>query len=153
MSEPRFLITCAGDGADVDAILEMNRHPDFGGDEKVRWYLREEVEEWVRDRANNIVLIVYNYEEGSDKVERVGFLFAKRISCAWAYLDGLFVRPEYRGRNLGHSLLTTFENILRDRGAWYFSAVVAADKERLVGWVRKFGCKSGGAHVWFEKEF
>ena len=81
---------------------------------------------------------------GDEEETPAGFaLFFQNFSTFLArpgiYLEDLFVRPEFRGQGLGHTLLARLARLALERGCGRFEWAVLDWNENAIGFYKKLG--------------
>lgn len=129
---------------DVSAILALGSDPSFVVSERIRFYEKEELLEWVSLPDPNILLVA------EDKREICGFLFCKKMSCHWAMLDNFYVEPAFRKSIATSLLLQRLTEELKCRRVSYLSILVDSQRRSLVRLARLHGFQESKQYVWLE---
>ena len=131
--------------ADVNAICKIGESdPSFAVSDRIRFYERSEIEEWIRSPENNVFLVA----EDNDRIG--GFLFCKIMSHHWAMLDTLFVLPEFRGEGVANSMLDALVRRLQDKEISYLSAICGEEDSETDAWLRRHNFSRERKYSWFE---
>jgi len=117
----------------------------FGVSTRIRFYEKEELEEWIADPHSGFLLVL------EDAGEVCGFCFAKRMSFHWAYLDNFYVRPGVRGHGHGKILMQALLDRLREEKIAYLSTLVEESDTFLAGYFRAGGMTAEKKYVWLER--
>jgi ribosomal protein S18 acetylase RimI-like enzyme len=134
------------DPAEAEAICQIGTaDPSFEVSPLIRFYERSEVEEWARDRQNNLMLVA----EAGDQL--VGFLFCKIMSQHWAMLDNFYVRPPYRHPSIPVALSEFLTGELERRGISYLTCLVREDHVALARLLEARGFAPTHKYTWFEQ--
>ena len=132
--------------ADVDMICQFGTADiAFAVSEKIRFYERQEIEEWIATRGDNLLLVV-EYD-----AQIAGFLFCKIMSYHWAMLDNFYVSPKFRGQSLGKMMLYDLELRLKKRRVQYLSTLVEQNATKLSRYIRGHGFTPTTTYCWHEK--
>ena len=132
--------------SDTGPILMLGTaDPAFGVSARIRFYEREELEEWIADPGTGFLLVI------EDVGEVCGFCFAKRISFHWAYLDNFSVRPGVRGHGHGRLLMQVLLDLLQEEKIAYLSTLVAESDTFLAECFRAGGMTTEKKYVWLER--
>ena len=132
--------------SDIPSIEKLGRKTkEFVVSKKIRFYEREELEDWIKNPANNTFLIALK----GNKV--VGFLFSKIISPHWAMADNLVVSEKHRNNGIGNLLLNKYYQILQENKISYISGLVGIDYFPIRKFWKKMGFNEGKAFIWIEK--
>jgi ribosomal protein S18 acetylase RimI-like enzyme len=131
--------------ADIPALLAMG-HGDntFMVSERIRFYEKAELEEWIASPANNILLVA----DSSESI--AGFLFCKVMSYHWAMLDNFYIRPEFRGRQYDMPMMRELLDRLHLRGLSYLTTLTAIDHPALARYLKRFGFRTATIYQWNE---
>ena len=132
--------------ADIDTLCALGKgEPAFSVSEKIRFYERKELEEWIADPEGNLLLVL------DDEDVITGFLFCKIMSYHWAYLDNFYVRPGYRRHGQGMSLMQALLDLLREKKIVYLSTLVEEKDTFLAQYLGMSGFVSEKTYVWLER--
>jgi len=121
-------------------------HPEFAISERIRFYEKREVDEWIRNPEDNIVLIA---ELGNGRL--IGFLYCKLMSSHWAVIDNLLVDAKYRKRNVGSRLMRLCEKVLLGRRIEYVSLLAHSSDRVTHHFLEQRGYSPTSQLVWMEK--
>lgn len=131
--------------ADVEVVYSLGQgDPAFAVSERISFYERTELTEWIGAPENNILLVA----EVEGQVG--GFLFCKVMSHHWAMLDNFYVAPPWRGRQCGRELLRGLAERLRKRHTVYLSALVRQEDSWVSRYLEELGFAKSRAYVWHE---
>lgn len=130
---------------DVPAILSLGLgDPAFRVSDRIPFYERTELEEWIQEPRDNILLVAVS--AGSI----AGFLFCKVMSSHWAMLDNFYVQPSFRGRSLAELLLGELRKRLRQRGIAYLTTLTSQEDLVLARYLRRLGFRQAKQYAWHE---
>ena len=131
--------------ADIPALLDMG-HGDnaFTVSERIRFYEKPELEEWIASPATNILLVA----DSTDGI--AGFLFCKVMSYHWAMLDNFYVRPMFRGHQYDVPMMRELLNRLHRQGLSYLTTLTAIEHPALARYLKRFGFRKAAVYQWNE---
>jgi len=131
---------------DIDAIFSMGSgETSLGVSPRIRFYERQELEEWVAVPEDNLLLVL---DCGG---ELRGFLYCKLMSSHWAYLDNFYVHSEIRGHGYGKLLMQALLDNLRVRKIAYLSTLVAERDPNLSRYFESGGLSVERTYWWLER--
>lgn len=132
--------------SDTDLIFHMGLEEEaFGVSPRVRFYERQELDEWIAVPEDNLLLVLDC--DGEIK----GFLFCKLMSSHWAYLDNFYVLPSARGFGHGKLLMQALLDLLRERKIVYLSTLVAEHDPYLSRYFESGGLAVEKTYWWLER--
>ena len=131
---------------DVDALYALGlSDKDFSVSERIPFYEREELSEWIENPSDNMLCVV---DAGSGQI--AGFFFCKVMSYHWAVLDNFYIAPEFRDGVVGSALLNELVSRLKARKIVYLSALVERDRAALARLMRSHGFSRSKSYDWYE---
>ncbi|HOX35996.1 MAG TPA: GNAT family N-acetyltransferase [Methanoregulaceae archaeon] len=131
---------------DTGAIFRMGSEEEvFGVSPRIRFYERQELDEWVASPQDNLLLVL------DCEGEVRGFLFCKLMSSHWAYLDNFYVHPAARGHGYGKLLIQALLDLLRERKIAYLSTLVAEHDPYLSRYFESGGLAVEKTYWWLER--
>src|SRR3989344_157878 len=101
--------------ADVEKVYEIGKGaPEFTVSDSSSFWEKEDLERWVRDKEEDILLVA---EAGG---EIIGFILAKyHKATRLGTITDIFVEESHRRKGIGTNLLHQVKNQLLDKGATY----------------------------------
>jgi ribosomal protein S18 acetylase RimI-like enzyme len=131
--------------SDVDAIYALGTGDKaFAVSEHISFYEKLELQEWIAERHDNILLVAESSEQP------VGFLFCKIMSYHWALLDNFYVHSAWRGHGCGRQMIRELSARLRSRGTVYMSCLAASEDDGLSAYLQKLGFRRTKSYSWHE---
>jgi ribosomal protein S18 acetylase RimI-like enzyme len=131
--------------SDAEAIYSLGiSDSSFQVSPIIRFYEKTEIEQWSRERDNNILLVA----EAENEI--IGFLYCKIMSHHWAMLDNFYIRPESRNRTCSEALWNALLKELKARQLTYLTCLVREDHKPLARLLRQGGFIERNRYVWFE---
>lgn len=76
-----------------------------------------------------------------------GCVIATRVRTGLAYVSGMYLRPELRGRGVGRRLLEALALVLRERGIAHLLLDVDAGNDRAVAFYEHVGFRDAGRRL------
>jgi len=132
--------------SDVDDLMALGAaHAGFSVSEKIRFYERDELIEWISKPDENILLAAV--VDG----RIAGFLFTKIMSWHWAMLDNFYLHPAQRGKQIGQRLLEELFKQLRARKIQYVSTLISTEEPELIAYFRRQNFDAGKSYVWCDR--
>ena len=130
---------------DIPALLAMG-HGDsaFSVSDRIRFYEKAELEEWIASPHDNILLVAESLEGIA------GFLFCKVMSCHWAMLDNFYVRPEFRGHQYDVVMMQNLLNRLHKQEVSYLTTLTSLNQPALPRYLKRYGFQMATTYQWNE---
>lgn len=132
--------------ADVDKVYEMGKEvPEFKVGDSPGFWGKEDLERWIKDRGEDILLVV----EVDEQI--IGFILAKyHKATRLGTITDIFVKEELRGKGIGIKLLEETKSQLLDKGATYLYALIKKQNDPSLGLFKSAGFTKGCDMTWME---
>jgi len=130
---------------DADLIYSFSSLPDFKVNDKIVFYEKKEIKEWLENIWDNKFALLFVNKKIA------GFCFYKLMSYHWALIDNFFIKKEYRRDGYGTKLQEFVENNLKESGIFYISRTTRANNNLMHAFLNKTGYSNRGDYTWFDK--
>lgn len=131
--------------ADIDAIYLLGRSDGaFTVSEKIPFYERQELVEWIASPKDNILCVALQ----DSRV--VGFFFCKVMSYHWAMLDNFYVTSDVRDGRVGRLMFEALTSRLRQKRIVYITTLVEKGRGSLERLLRRQGFRFSKSYNWHE---
>lgn len=141
------MITRRARKEDLDKIIQLSiETAEFIVNEKITFYEYSELEYWISDQVNNILLVSVN-----SKSDIIGFLFCKIMSPHWALLDNFYVTCNSRNRIIAKNMFMELEDILKCSHIQYLSVLIKEHHSRTMEICKMMDFEQRAKYFWFDK--
>jgi L-amino acid N-acyltransferase YncA len=142
---PDQIIARFATAKDIQAIHALGMDStDFAVGAEMPFYAKSELLEWVKDRRENILLVV------EKKGLVVGFMFFKCMSHRWALAETMYIHPNHRGLEVANELYKKALSELKVRTVEMVSFIIREDHRAMMRLLKNgFGGEACGQYTWF----
>ncbi len=131
---------------DITRIRDLGKGmKEFACSQSVKFYSREELEEWIKKPKDNILLVA----EINKKM--VGFLYAKIMVREWCMIDNIGVKQEWRKKGIGKILLGELFKILKNKKVNFVQLLTNLKHKKTINFWKSRKFKEGEKFLWLEK--
>lgn len=132
---------------DIPKILALGRKTkEFSALGKTRFYSKKEVNEFIKNPGNNILLVALQ------EYKLIGFTYSKIITSEWCLLESIAIISSFKRKGIATLLFNKLHLIIKNRGIDIIEAYISPKNKNMRRFCKKFGFKEIRNFILVEKD-